>query len=145
MGFKSAIESYKANGLRYFTPKRAYVFIRSLIRGLFGMRLSQRKSMIFSEIMMYKQLTCNDCYVAGKCKVCKCPITELFSSMDVGCSDGKFPAFERSKDWFLIKYHLKNGKFKKAIRELLKPTKSWDKGWLEYKSDKNIFFNLMEL
>lgn len=114
MGFKGAYENYKEHGLKYFTPKRAFIFLRSLIRKITGLRIKEKDVILYSEAVTYKALTCPDCAAAGKCKICKCPVNELFAAMDVGCSDGKFPAFE-SKD------------------------KSWQESWKEYKEDKGIF------
>jgi hypothetical protein len=120
MSLKSIRENYKEHGLKYFTPQRAKLVIRSFIRKFTGLRIKEKDAIVFSEIVTYKSLTCPDCVQLGHCKVCKCPINELFSAMDVGCSDNKFPAFEEKVNWTRIWEHLKKGNVKLALKEYKK-------------------------
>jgi hypothetical protein len=139
MSLGSVIRNYKKNGLKYFTPKRAWVWIRSNIRILTGYRLREKDSLVFSEIIMYKKLTCPDCVELGYCRVCECPINELFTAMDVGCSDGKFPAFHVKPSWKYIFNKIYKGDFKEALKEF-KNRKHWRKYWKEYKESEGVHF-----
>jgi hypothetical protein len=139
MSLKSIRENYKEHGLKYFTPQRAKLVIRSFIRKFTGLRIKEKDAIVFSEIVTYKSLTCPDCVQLGHCKVCKCPINELFSAMDVGCSDNKFPAFEEKVNWTRIWEHLKKGNVKLALKEY-KKKKHWKEGWKQFKEKNNVFF-----
>lgn len=139
MSLKSIRENYKEHGFKYFTIQRARLVFRSFVRKFTGLRIREKEAIDFSEILTYKTLTCPDCVQLGHCKVCKCPIHELFSAMDVGCSDGKFPAFEEKPNWRIIKKHLLKGKLKSALKEY-KKKKHWKEGWKQYKERNNVFF-----
>ena len=95
------ISSIKKNGLKYVTPLRVWAYIRSKYRGLFGIRVKQSELEAISEIIVYKGLVCSECKQRGACVKCECPWTELVTSLDVPCSDGKFPAFKGdiAKQW----------------------------------------------
>jgi len=135
----SIVESYKNNGLKYFTPKRAKVWFRSLLRKVTGLRIKESDSIIFSEIITYKSLRCSDCVYAGKCKHCGCSIPELFVAMDVACSGGNFPEFEVKRNWTNIINNLKKAKIKEAVKEF-KSKKHWREEWKEFKEENRIYF-----
>lgn len=139
MSFKSLVDNYREHGLKYFTFARAKIYFRSLFRKVTGLRIKEKDAILFSEAITYKALTCPDCAQLGHCRVCKCPINELFSAMDAGCSDGKFPAFEQKRDWETIRYELKKGNVKEAFKEYRKK-KTWKEGWEEYKKKNNVSF-----
>ena len=141
--FKDIIENVKSNGLKYITPKRAYIWFRSKVRKITGYRLSEKDTLLFSEVLVYKSLTCPDCAAAGKCKICKCPIPELFNAMEVGCSDGKFPAFKEGIKWKLFFKSLVKRDWK-TMKGSLKQ-KRWQDSWIEYKKKSGIFINLLFL
>lgn len=138
MSIKSVVNNYREHGLKYFTPKRALLFLRSLLRKVTGYRLKERNAIVFSEIVTYKSLTCPDCVELGHCRICKCPVNELFTAMDVGCSDGKFPQFQHKRDWKMIWRELRKGDFKEALKEF-NNRKHWTQGWKEYKEKNNVF------
>lgn len=138
MSFKSVVENIKENGLKYITPKRIYVFLRSKIRWITGgYRLPEKHAIAFAEIVTYKSLTCSDCVRLGKCRKCKCPINELFTSMNTGCSEGKFPEFQVKIDWKQVWLELKKRKFKEAWGEI-KKREHWSKKWEKYKEEEGI-------
>ncbi|MCO6500243.1 MAG: hypothetical protein J5I47_07695 [Vicingus serpentipes] len=125
--------------MKYITPKRIWVYIRSKIRKIIAYRLNERDAILFSEVMLYKALSCPDCVQMGKCKKCHCPIPELFTSMDVGCSLGHYPQFEVNRDWNLIWRKIKDQKFKEAWEEF-KRKRRWQEEWKKYKEENNVFF-----
>ena len=97
----------------------------------------------WSEVITYKSLTCPDCVAQGKCRVCKCPVNELFTAMDVGCSDHKFPAFKDSTNWTFVWQNIKKGKVKPAVKEITRKKKSWKEGWREYKEKEEVIIHKM--
>lgn len=90
------VRNIKKNGLKYITPKRGFMFFRSLVRKKTKLKLEEKDIIEFSEIIVYKKLTCPDCVELGHCKICECPINELFAAMEAPCSEGKFPAFKKN-------------------------------------------------
>lgn len=132
------IENYKEHGLKYFTPKRAWLWLRSKLRKVTKLKINESDAICFSEIVTYKSLTCPDCVQLGHCRVCKCPINELFSAMDVGCSDGKYPQFQEKRDWKTIRHEIVKLRFKQALKTY-RNSKHWRQGWKEYKEKNNVF------
>ena len=139
MSLKSVVRNYKEHGLKYFTIERARLFLRSLVRKLTGYRIKESDAIVFSQIVTYKSLTCPDCVKLGHCKVCKCPIDELFTAMDVGCSDGKFPEFEQKRNWKIIWKELRRFNIRSAFKHY-KDVKHWREGWKEYIERNKVFF-----
>lgn len=136
----SIIDNVREHGLKYITdPQRIWFWFRSQIRRLVGYRIKESDAIAFSEAVTYKAMTCPDCVKLGHCRVCKCPINELFAAMDAECSDGKFPAFEEKRDWNLIWYNIRKFNFK-AVWRLFRKRKHWTKGWKEYKEKNDIYF-----
>lgn len=139
---KSVVENYKEHGWKYFTPKRAWIFLRSKIRILTGYRLQEKHAIAFSEIITYKSLTCPDCAEAGQCRVCKCPINELFVAMDAPCSAGNYPEFQEKRKWNKVWFLFKKRKIKAAFNtlwyELTHKPRHWSETWKEYKEENNI-------
>lgn len=139
MAFKDAVESFEANGFKYFTPVRIKAFIKSLFTK--KIKVAKGDIIAFSEIITYKGIVCEECKVEGRCVSCKCPINDLFPIMDIGCSKGRFPEFKKLRNWDLIKYDLKNFNFKEALKEYYSET-SLTEEWNEFKQQNNIKFKL---
>lgn len=133
------VQNYREHGWKYFTPQRAWIWLRSKLRKLTGgYRLQEKHAIEFSEIITYKSLTCPDCVAAGQCRVCKCPVNELFTAMEAPCSDHKFPAFQETRNWQKIRLLLKRRMFKAAWREFTKKFPHWTETWAEYKEENDI-------
>lgn len=140
---ESVRRNYRKHGWKYFTPQRAWIFLRSKLRLLTGYRLQEKHAIAFSEIITYKSLTCPDCVELGHCRVCECPVNELFVAMEAPCSDGKFPAFQEKRKWKKVKHLWKSGHKKAALKllwhELTHSPRHWSKTWEEYKDEEGIF------
>lgn len=132
-----AVDSYKENGWKYFTPARAWMFLRSIVRKLTGYRLQEKHAIAFSEIVTYKALTCPECVAAGQCRACKCPINELFVAMDAPCSENKFPAFQETRSWKRVFRKIWYRDWK-GLKYELRKLKHWTEEWEDYKEEEGI-------
>lgn len=94
----SALESFREHGLKYFTPKRAWHWLVSVLRRTFGGRKLKTTEVIdFAEVIVYRSSKCPECKAAGKCVVCQCPFKDLISTMDASCSKERW--FGLGNNW----------------------------------------------
>lgn len=115
------ISSYKANGFKYFTPKRMWMFIRSLYYKVFGYKIKPKHAQALSEVLVYKASKCTKCIKDGECEICKCPTKDLFLSMDAPCSQGRFPAFDSYGEGH------------------------WSENWEQYKKDEGVYIQILNI
>jgi len=109
--------------LKDITPRKVFNFLRSKWRKFWGIRIKEEDIIEFSEVIMYRALSCPDCVYDKAClkpEGCGCPVPQLFAAMGAEC--GKRPQYG-AKKWFEL------------------PERGWKAAWIAHKKKKGILFS----
>lgn len=99
MGLGNILRNIRSRGLKDFDVKTAVSFLSWQVIKQKGLTIPAEEIMSVSEQIAARKMLCNDCWIAGECKVCHCPSLDLMSTPASHCKGGKWPAVMPKEEW----------------------------------------------
>ena len=100
MGVFSIFRNVKKRGLKDVTdPKRWAAYFNGQEIKKEGLHLTYEQIVPFTEMLMFRMLTCPECVQRGACTHCECPMPLKAMWPDDFCSAGKWTEFNSVEDW----------------------------------------------
>ena len=108
MGFlRSVINNIKRRGLKdILNPKKWRDFLTSKKQSVTGVTIPQEDVLSYSEQLVYRSITCSECFKLGACIDCQCPQPDAAIVKTHECSLGRYRKMLEKDKW--EEFKLKN-------------------------------------